>query len=158
MEDDLWQKMTFDARWPLTEDDLWWKTTFDGRQPLTEDDLWRKTTFDGRRPLMKDDLWRRMTFDGRQPLMEDDWSHTSSATPVRVPYLLSILVYINCYHCLPWSICAVLTTHLAWLAKDCLIAAMSAGLPDIPASPDLGIVGEVLQTLVNSASSSTDAH
>ena len=34
------------------EDDLWQKTTFDGRRPLMEDNLWRKTTFDRRRPLI----------------------------------------------------------------------------------------------------------
>ena len=33
MDVDLWQKMTFNGRWPLTEDNLWWKMTFDGRRP-----------------------------------------------------------------------------------------------------------------------------
>ena len=42
MEEDLWQKTTFDGRGPLTEDDLWQKTTFDWRQPLTEDDHLKK--------------------------------------------------------------------------------------------------------------------
>ena len=36
---------------PLMED-LWWKMTFDGRGPLTEDFLWRKTTIDGRQPAI----------------------------------------------------------------------------------------------------------
>jgi len=42
--------MTFDGRLPLMEDDVWQKRTFDGRQP------WRKTTFDGRPSLMEGNL------------------------------------------------------------------------------------------------------
>ena len=71
-EDDLWRKITFEGRLPLTEDDLWQKMTLDIRWPLTEGNLWRKTTFDGRRHSTDDDLRQKMTFDGRHPLAEDN--------------------------------------------------------------------------------------
>ena len=58
MEDDLWQKMIFDGRQPLTEDDFWWKT---------------KTPFGVGRRSLEDNLQRKKNLYGRQPLMEDDF-------------------------------------------------------------------------------------
>ena len=67
MEPDLGMKTTFDGRWTLMENNFWQKPTFNrrwpfGRQHLMEDDLWQKTTFDGRQPLTEDDLWWNKIF------------------------------------------------------------------------------------------------
>ena len=45
MEDNFWEKMTFDWRQPWMEDEFWWMMRFDEKQFLIVEDLWMKMTF-----------------------------------------------------------------------------------------------------------------